>query len=83
MIFTDRSAQVNPGPTGSSVVNKNPGHHNLPIKLAKAITFCCTSYESEIEAIKLGTNSAFENIGQANSLFIYADSHSVIKAIMA
>ena len=27
IIFTDGSAQVNPGPTGSGIVTKNPGHH--------------------------------------------------------
>ena len=36
MIFTDGSAQGNPGPTGSGVVIKNPRHHGSPIKLAKA-----------------------------------------------
>ena len=83
MIFTDDSAQGNPGSTGSDVVIKNPGHRNLPIKLAKAITSSGTSYEGEIEAIKLGTGNAFENIVQANSVFIYTDSQSAIKAIMA
>ena len=68
MIFSDGSAQGNPGPTGSGVVIKNPGHHSLPIKLVKAITSCGTSYEGEIEATKLGTDYAFQNIGQANSL---------------
>ena len=42
-IFTGNSAQGNPGPTGSYIVIKNPGHHSLPIKLAKAITSCGTS----------------------------------------
>ena len=82
MIFTDGSAQGKPGPTESGVVIRNPGHHNSPIKLAKAITSCGTSYEGEIEAIKLGTDYAFQNIGQTNSLFIYTDSQSAIKAIM-
>ena len=62
---------------------KNPGHHSLQIKLAKAITSCGTSYEGEIEAIKSDTDNAFENIVQANSLFIYTDSQSASKAIMA
>ena len=57
--------------------------HNLPIKLAKAITSCGTSYEGEIEVIKLGTGYTFQNIGQVNSLFIYTDSQSAIKTIMA
>ena len=70
MIFTDVLAQGNPRPTGSGVVIKNPGHHSSPIKLAKAITSCSTSYEGGKEAIKLGTDFAFQNIAQS----IYIDS---------
>ena len=69
MVFTDGSAQHNPGRTGSGVVIKNPGCHSSLIKFAKAITSCGTSYEGEIKAIKLGTDYVFQNIGQANSLF--------------
>ena len=58
-IFTDGSAQDNFGPTGSGLVNKNSGHHSLSIKHAKNITSCGTSYEGEIEAIKLVTDHAF------------------------
>ena len=47
------------GPTGSGLVNKNSGHHSLSIKHAKTITSCGTSYEGEIEAIKLVTDHAF------------------------
>ena len=83
IIFTDGSAQGNPGPRVSGLVIKNPGQRNSPVKLAKAITSCGTSYEGEIEAIKLGTDYVFQNIGQANSLFIYTDSQSAIKATMA
>ena len=62
MIFTDGSPQGNPGPTGSGVVIKNPGQHNSPVKLAKAITSWGSSYEGEIEAIKLGIDYAFQNM---------------------
>ena len=58
MILTDRSAQGNPAPTWSGVLIKNPGHHCLPIKLAKATTSCGTIYKGEMEAIKLGTDYA-------------------------
>ena len=44
MIFTESSAQGNPGPTWPGVVIKSPAHHSSPIKLAKAITSCGTSY---------------------------------------
>ena len=62
MIFTDGASQGNPNLTGSGVVIKNPGHHSSPIKLAKAIISCGTSYESEIEAIKLCTDYAFQKL---------------------
>ena len=58
-IFTDGSVQDNSGPTGSRLVNKNSGHHSVSIKHAKTITSCGTSYEGEIEAIKLVTDHAF------------------------
>ena len=69
MTYKDDSAQGNPGPAGSGVVIKNPGHHSLLMKFGKTITSCGTSYEGEIEAITLGTDHAFENIVQVNSLF--------------
>ena len=83
MIFTDGSAQGNPGPARSGVLINKSGYHSLPIKLAKAITSCDINYEGEIEAIKLGRDHAFKNIGKVNSLFIYIDAQSAIKAIMA
>ena len=56
MIFTEGSVHGNPVPTGSGVVIKNPEHHSSPIKLAKVITTCGTSYEDEIGSIKLDTD---------------------------
>ena len=44
LIFTDALAQGKSGPTGLGVVIKNPGHLSSPIKFAKAITSCGTSY---------------------------------------
>ena len=79
-ILTDGSAQGNPG---SGVIIKFPGHHSLQVKLAKAITSCGTSYEGEIKAIKSDTGYVFQNIGQANSLYIFTDSQSAMKTIMA
>ena len=43
VIFTDSLAQYNTDPTGSDVIIKNPGHHSLPIKLAKAVNSCATN----------------------------------------
>ena len=70
MIFIDGSAQSNPGPTGSGVVIKNLGHHSVPVKLAKAITACGTSYEGEMETMKLVTDCAFKKIGQPKSFYL-------------
>ena len=61
-IFTGSLGQSKPYPTGSGVVIKNSGHHSLPITVAKTITSCGTSYECEIEFIKLGTGHDFGNI---------------------
>ena len=38
MIFTDGSAQQNPGPTGSGVVIKIRGPNSVPVKIATAIS---------------------------------------------
>ena len=53
IIFTDGSALSNPGPVGAGVVIKNKGPKSTPVKLAKAVKQMSTSYEGEIEAIKL------------------------------
>ena len=78
VIFTDGAVQGNSSPTRSGVMIKNPGYHSLPLKLAKAITSCGTSYEGEIEAIKLGTDHAFQNIVEHIKL-IYCPAHKSIK----
>ena len=84
-VFTDGSVQGNPGPTGSGVVIRRPGQYDTPIKLAKAVASCGTSFEGEIEAIDLGTSFVLTDIdnNQANSILIYSDSQSAIKAVMA
>ena len=62
--------QGNDGPIESSAVIKKMGYHNVPIRLAKAISFCGTSYEGEVQPINLGIDVA-TNINQASSLLIY------------
>ena len=37
IVFTDGSAQSNPGPTGSGVIIKKQGRNSTPIKIAKAV----------------------------------------------
>ena len=56
MIFTDGSVHGNLVPIGSGVVIRNPEYHSSPIKLAKVVTTCGTSYEGEIGSIKLDTD---------------------------
>lgn len=63
--------QGNDGPIESSAVIKKMGYHNVPIRLAKAISFCGTSYEGEVQPINLGIDVSLTNINQASSLLIY------------
>ena len=80
IIFTDGSALSKPGPVGAGVVIKNKGPKSTPVKLAKALKQIYTSYEGEIEAIKLAVKYANENITSAqDNLHIFSDSQAAIK----
>ena len=82
IIFTDGSALSNPGPVGAGVVIKNKGPKNTPVKFAKALKQMGTSYEGEIEAIKLAVEYANENITSAHdNLHIFSDSQAAILSI--
>ena len=79
IIFTDGSTLSNPGPVGAGVVMKNKGPKCTPVKLAKAVKQMGTSYEGEIEAIKLAVEYVNKNITSAHdNLHIYSDSHAAI-----
>ena len=79
IIFTDGSALSNPGPVGAGVVIKNKGPKSTPVKLAKAVKQMGTSYEGEIEAIKLAVEYANENITSVHdNLHIFSDSQAAI-----
>ena len=81
LIFTDGSAQGNPGPTGSATVIKKQGLKSVPIKRVKAISSGGTSSEGELDTIYVGTEYARENLSSSNSnLYIYIDSQAAIKA---
>ena len=82
IIFTDGSALSNPGPVGAGVVIKNKGPKITPVKLAKSVKQMGTSYEGEIEAIKLALEYANENITSAHdNLHIFSDSQAAILSI--
>ena len=81
LIFTDGSAQGNPGPTGSATVIKKQDLKSVPIKRVKAISSGGTSCEGELDTIYMGTEYARENLSSSNSnLYIYIDSQAAIKA---
>ena len=83
MIFTDGSALGNPGPTGSGVVIKKNGPENTEIKIAHAVTKMGTSYQGELQAIRIGTTYAKENISiSTENLHIFVDSQAAIQAII-
>ena len=82
IIFTDGSALSKPGPVGAGVVIKNKGPKSTPVKLAKAVKQMGTSYEGEIEAIKLAVEYANGNITSAHdNLHIFSDSQAAILSI--
>ena len=81
-VFTDGSAQLNPGPTGSGVIFKKQGWNSTPIKIAKAVKCMGSSYKVELEAIKIAPNYAWNNLTPSNdSLHIFSDCQSVILAV--
>ena len=78
LIFTDESAINNPGPTRAGAVIRKNGPTSLPIKLASS----GTSYEGELEAIKISTEYAKENISDGTeNIHIFVDCQSAIHAI--
>ena len=80
LIFTDISATINPGPTGARAVIRKNGPTSLPIQLAKAVTSSGTSYEGDLEAIKISTE--FENISdETENIHIFVDCKSAIYTI--
>ena len=83
IVFTDGSAQSNPGPTGSGVIIKKQGRNSTPIKIAKAVVnYMGSSYKGELEAIKIATEYARDNISPSNvSLHIFSDCQSAISAV--
>ena len=82
IVFTDGSTQSNPGPTGSGVVIKKQGLNSTPIKIAKAVKYMGSNYEGELEAIKIATEYARDNISPSNdSLHIFSDCQSAISAV--
>ena len=58
LVFTDRSATTNPGLMEAGAVIRQNGPTNLLIILAKAVTSSETSYEGELEAIKISMEFA-------------------------
>ena len=72
IVFMDGPAQSNPGPTGSGVTIKKQGWNSNPIKIAKAVKYMGSSYDRVLEAIKIATEYARDNISPSNdSLHIY------------
>ena len=53
IVFTDGSAQSSPDPTGSGVIIKKQRRNSTPIKIAKTVKYMGSSYEGELEAIKI------------------------------
>ena len=82
LIITDGSAINNPGPTGAGAVIKVNGPTSTQIKLAKAVSNYRTSYDGELEAIKISTEYIKDNItDNTKNIHIFVDCQSAIHAI--
>ena len=79
MVFTDGSALGNPGLTGSGVVIKKNGPESTEIKIAHAFTKMGTSYQGELQAIRLGTTYAKENNISTENLHIFVTAKQQYK----
>ena len=66
IVFMDGSAQSNPHSTGPGVIIKKQGRNSTPIKIAKAVKYMGSAYEGELEAIKIVTEYARDNISPSN-----------------
>ena len=77
IIFTDGSAQGNPGPVGNGTVIKKQGLLSSPVNAGD-----CINNAGELETIKLDTDFAVKIIGNARNLFMYSDSQSPIQSVM-
>ena len=66
IVFTDGSAHPNPGPTGSGVIIKKQCSNCNPIKIAKAMKCMGSSYDRELEAIKIATEYVRDNLSPSN-----------------
>ena len=82
IVFKDVSVQLNPGPAGSGVIIKKQGHNSTPIKIVKAVIYMGSSYEGELEAIKIATEYPRDSLSPSNdSLHIFSDCQSAILAV--
>ena len=86
IVFTDGSARSNPGQTGSGVIIKKHGWNSAPIKITKAVKYIGSSYEGELEAIKIATEYVRDNISQSAMLAVTSQNrenyhNSTIRAI--
>ena len=63
---------------------KKQSRNSTPIKIAKAIKCVGSSYERELEAIKIATEYARDNISPSNDgLHIFSDCQSAILAVIS
>ena len=82
MILTDGSALGNPRPTGSCIFIKKNSPGSTDIKITHAVTKMGTSYQGELQAIRIGTIYAKESINiSTENLHIFVDSQAAIQAI--
>ena len=74
LAFTDGSAQSDPGSTGSGMIIKKQGRNSTPIKIAKAAKCMGSNYQGELEAIKIATEYARNNLSDCQSAILAVTS---------
>ena len=63
------------------MIIKKQGRNSTPIKIAKAVKCMGLSYERDLEAIRIGTEYARDNLSPSNdSLHIFSGCQSAILA---
>ena len=81
LVFTDGSADPNPGPTGAGAVIYIDGLLSEPILINKAVSSNSSSYAGEIEAIELALEFLAKCTRLISKISIFTDCQSALVAI--
>lgn len=83
IVFTDGSANPNPGPCGAAAICYAEGINSIPITISSPVAHHSTSYHGELEAIRLAVDfcksrSAHHNF---NTLHLFSDCQAAMLSL--